>query len=160
MLRVVLHWPPKHSSVEPTSHYPKCSVSSVNCCSPFPIPSISNIPALSASPFAHDVSGGYPNSSPRAPISLAKSSISLIVRVEARCSTVALFPSSSPASSGSLEIASNLPRGEHTATVELLPDPPDRAVPIESAKKSNRYKPADFEGVALHLGAICVLEEP
>ena len=61
---------------------------------------------------------------------------------------------------GSLEIASNLPNGEHTATVELLSDPPDRAVPIESAKKSNRYKPADFEGVALHLGAICVLEGP
>jgi len=61
---------------------------------------------------------------------------------------------------GSLEIASNLPDGEHTATVELLPDPPDRAVSIESAKKSNRYKPADFKGVALHLGAICVLEEP
>ncbi|MFH1919793.1 MAG: right-handed parallel beta-helix repeat-containing protein [Planctomycetota bacterium] len=61
---------------------------------------------------------------------------------------------------GSLEIASNLPPGEHTATVELLPDPPDRAVPIESAKKANRYKPADFEGVALHLGAICVLELP
>lgn len=61
---------------------------------------------------------------------------------------------------GSLEIASNLPPGEHTATVELLPDPPDRAVPIESAKKANRYTQADFEGVALHLGAICVLEAP
>ncbi len=61
---------------------------------------------------------------------------------------------------GSLEIASNLPPGEHTATIELLPDPADRAVPIESAKKANRYKPGDFEGVALHLGAICVLEEP
>lgn len=61
---------------------------------------------------------------------------------------------------GGLEIASHLPPGEHTATVELLSDPPDRAVAIESAKKAKRYKPADFEGVALHLGAICVLEEP
>ena len=61
---------------------------------------------------------------------------------------------------GSLEIASNLSPGEHTATIELLSDPPDRAVPIKSAKQANRYKPADFEGVALHLGAICVLEDP
>jgi lysophospholipase L1-like esterase len=61
---------------------------------------------------------------------------------------------------GSLEIAANLPPGEHTATIELLADPPDRSVPIESAKKANTYKPADFEGVALHLGALCVLEEP
>ena len=37
---------------------------------------------------------------------------------------------------GSLEIASNLPPGEHTATVELLPDPPDRAAPIEVCEKS------------------------
>jgi hypothetical protein len=57
---------------------------------------------------------------------------------------------------GGLEIASHLPLGEHTATVELLSDPPDRALPIESAKKANRYKPADFEGVALHLAVICV----
>jgi len=41
-----------------------------------------------------------------------------------------------------------------------LPDPPDRAVSIESAKKANRYTPADFEGVALHLGTICVLDGP
>ncbi|NUQ64690.1 MAG: right-handed parallel beta-helix repeat-containing protein [Pirellulales bacterium] len=61
---------------------------------------------------------------------------------------------------GSLEIAANLPPGEHTATLELLPDPPDRSVPIESARKAKGYKPADFEGVALHLGAICVLEGP
>ncbi len=61
---------------------------------------------------------------------------------------------------GGLEIASNLPPGEHTATLELLPDPPDRAIPIESAKKASRYDANDFAGVALHLGAICVLEEP
>ena len=60
---------------------------------------------------------------------------------------------------GSLPIASNLPPGEHTVTVELLPDPPDRSVPIEAARKANRYRPADFEGVGLHLGAICILEE-
>ena len=61
---------------------------------------------------------------------------------------------------GGLEIASNLAPGEHTATIELLADPPDRAVPIESAKEANCYKPADFQGTALHLGAICVLEGP
>ena len=59
---------------------------------------------------------------------------------------------------GGLEIASNLPPGEHAATVELLPDSPDRAVPIDAAKKVNGYKPADFKGTLLHLGAICVLE--
>jgi hypothetical protein len=61
---------------------------------------------------------------------------------------------------GALEIASNLPPGEHTATVELLFDAPDRTATIESAKKANRYTPADFAGVALHFGAICVLESP
>ncbi|HPM82885.1 MAG TPA: right-handed parallel beta-helix repeat-containing protein [Candidatus Anammoximicrobium sp.] len=61
---------------------------------------------------------------------------------------------------GALEIASNLPPGEHAATIELLSDSPNRSVPIEAAKKANRYQPADFAGVALHLGAICVLEEP
>ncbi len=61
---------------------------------------------------------------------------------------------------GSLEIGSNLPAGEHTVTVELLPDVPDRSVPIEAAKKANQYRPADFEGVALHFGAISVLQTP
>lgn len=61
---------------------------------------------------------------------------------------------------GGLEIASGLPPGQHTATVELLADPPDRTVAVEAAKKANRYQAADFEGVALHLGAICVLEGP
>ena len=61
---------------------------------------------------------------------------------------------------GALEIASSLAPGEHTAVVELLAGPPDRNVPIEFAKKASRYIPADFEGVALHLGAICVLETP
>jgi hypothetical protein len=61
---------------------------------------------------------------------------------------------------GSLEIASDLPPGEHAATVKLLPDPPDRTALIESARNANRYTPAEFAGVALHLGAICVLESP
>jgi hypothetical protein len=61
---------------------------------------------------------------------------------------------------GSLEIASDLPPGEHTAVIELLPEPPDRALPIATARKANHYKPADFEGVALHLGALCVLQAP
>lgn len=59
---------------------------------------------------------------------------------------------------GGLEIASNLPPGEHTVTVELLPDAPDRTIPIEAAKKANQYRAEAFEGVALHLGAICVLQ--
>ncbi len=61
---------------------------------------------------------------------------------------------------GSIEIGANLPRGEHTATVELLADPPNRSAPIESAKKLDRYKPEDFEGTMLHLGAICVQQDP
>lgn len=54
----------------------------------------------------------------------------------------------------------NLSHWRNAATVELLRDPPDRAVPIEATKKANCYKPADFEGTFLHLGAICVLEAP
>ena len=59
---------------------------------------------------------------------------------------------------GSLEIGQSLSAGEHTVRVELLPEAPDRTVPIEAAKKANQYKPEDFEGVALHLGAICALQ--
>jgi len=44
------------------------------------------------------------------------------------------------------------PAGEHTVTVELLPTVPDRSVPIAEAKKVNRYKAEDFEGVALRFG--------
>ena len=60
---------------------------------------------------------------------------------------------------GGLEIAQGLAPGEHTAVLELLPDPPDRAVPMEAAKKANQYRPEAFTGVAMHLGALCVLGE-
>lgn len=60
---------------------------------------------------------------------------------------------------GGIEIGANLPRGEHTATIELLGDPPNRSAPIEAAKKLGRYKPEEFEGSVLHLGAICVQED-
>ena len=50
-----------------------------------------------------------------------------------------------------IPLASNLPRGQHTVTVELLPDPPNRAVAVAAAKKNNRYDPKLFEGVALRL---------
>ncbi len=59
---------------------------------------------------------------------------------------------------GGLELASNLPPGEHTVRVELLPEAPDRTVPIEAAQKANQYRPEDFDGVALHFGAICVVQ--
>jgi hypothetical protein len=54
----------------------------------------------------------------------------------------------------SIPIATNLPDAEHTVTVELLPDPPDRSIAIEAAKKANQYDPNLFQGVALRLGWI------
>lgn len=51
-----------------------------------------------------------------------------------------------------LPLASGLPDTDHTITVELLPTVPDRALPIAEAKKSNQYKPEQFEGVALRFG--------
>ena len=60
----------------------------------------------------------------------------------------------------SLDLASGLPDAEHTITVELLADPPDRTVPIEAAKKAGQYKPDDFQGVALRLGWIRIVGEP
>lgn len=53
-----------------------------------------------------------------------------------------------------LPLASGLEDTEHTVTVELLPDPPDRRVPIEEAKRVNQYEAADFEGVAFRFGWI------
>lgn len=41
---------------------------------------------------------------------------------------------------------------EHTVTVELLPEPPNRSEPIEEAKRLGIYDPEDFEGVALYVG--------
>lgn len=58
-----------------------------------------------------------------------------------------------------LSIGDGLPDAVHTATVELLPDPPDRTVPIESAKRAKRYDAALFEGVALRIGSIRLIGE-
>ncbi len=54
--------------------------------------------------------------------------------------------------------ASALPPGQHTVTIELLPDPPDRSEPIAEATRLNQYKPEDFQGVALMVGNLRVLE--
>lgn len=58
-----------------------------------------------------------------------------------------------------LSIASGLEDGEHTVTIELLPEAPDRSVPIGEAQKAGRYRPEDFEGVALRFGWIRVIGE-
>ncbi len=54
-------------------------------------------------------------------------------------------------------IASGLEDKEHTVTIELLPDPPDRTDAIEEAKRLNRYKAEDFQGVALYIGWIRII---
>jgi len=56
-----------------------------------------------------------------------------------------------------VNLAHRLEDKEHTVTVELLPDPPDRRIPIEEAKKNNKYKPDDFKGVALRIGWIRIV---
>ncbi|MBM3474686.1 MAG: hypothetical protein FJX75_15590 [Armatimonadetes bacterium] len=58
-----------------------------------------------------------------------------------------------------IPIASGLEDKVHEVMIELLPDPPDRTVPIAEAKKANRYDPALFEGVALRVAAIRVIGE-
>ncbi len=58
-----------------------------------------------------------------------------------------------------IAIASGLEDTVHTVTVELLPDPPDRSVPIEEAKKADRYDPSLFEGVALRVAALRIIGE-
>jgi hypothetical protein len=58
-----------------------------------------------------------------------------------------------------LPIASGLEDREHTVVVELLPEPPDRSVPIQEAKKVNQYHPEEFEGVALRFGWIRIVGE-
>ncbi len=60
----------------------------------------------------------------------------------------------------SLDLANGLEDREHVVTVELLPEAPDRSVPIEAAKKASQYKPDDFKGVALRLGWIRMIGEP
>ena len=57
-------------------------------------------------------------------------------------------------------LASGLPDAEHTVTIELLPDPPDRSVAIQAAKRAGRYDPRLFDGVALRLGSLRLLGEP
>jgi hypothetical protein len=56
-----------------------------------------------------------------------------------------------------ISVAGGLPDAEHEVVLELLPEPPDRGVPIAEAKKANRYDPHLFEGVALRVAAIRVL---
>ncbi len=58
-----------------------------------------------------------------------------------------------------MPLATGLDDGEHTITVELLPDPPDRTVPIEEAKKLNKYQPGAFEGVALYFAWLRIVGE-
>lgn len=58
-----------------------------------------------------------------------------------------------------LPLAQGLAPGEHTVTLELLPDPPDRSVPIAEAKKAGRYDAKAFEGVALRLGWLRLVGE-
>jgi len=47
----------------------------------------------------------------------------------------------------------------HTVTVELLPDAPDRSVPIAEAKKADRYNADEFEGVALRFAWLRIIGE-
>jgi hypothetical protein len=56
-------------------------------------------------------------------------------------------------------IAEKLEDKEHTVTVELLPDAPDRRVPMEEARKKNMLKPEEFKGVALRFGWIRLVGE-
>ncbi len=58
-----------------------------------------------------------------------------------------------------IPIASGLEDTLHTVTVELLPDPPDRSVPIDEAKKADRYDASLFEGVALRAAALRIIGE-
>ena len=58
-----------------------------------------------------------------------------------------------------LRIADGLEDAVHTVTVELLPDPPDRTVAIEAAKREGRYEPELFEGVVLRFGWVRVMGE-
>ena len=58
-----------------------------------------------------------------------------------------------------MHIAAGLEDKEHTVTVELAPEPPDRTAPIEEAKKLGKYDPKAFEGVALRFGWIRIVGE-
>ncbi|MGQ9733137.1 MAG: right-handed parallel beta-helix repeat-containing protein [Candidatus Zipacnadales bacterium] len=58
-----------------------------------------------------------------------------------------------------IQVASDLEDTEHTVVLELLPDPPDRHIPIAEAQKVGRYDPRLFEGVALRVAAIRLIGE-
>ncbi len=49
-------------------------------------------------------------------------------------------------------LAAGLKPGAHTITIELLPEPPDRSVPIAEARKRPGFDAKAFEGVALRIG--------
>ncbi|MCC7492899.1 MAG: right-handed parallel beta-helix repeat-containing protein [Fimbriimonadaceae bacterium] len=59
-----------------------------------------------------------------------------------------------------LNLTGQLPLGQHTVTVELLPDVPDRSVPRAEAAKRPNFDPKLFEGVALRFGWIRVMGPP
>ena len=59
-----------------------------------------------------------------------------------------------------LPLVGGLADAEHRVTVELLPEPPDRSVAIEAAKRAGSYNKGVFEGVALRLGFLRFLGEP
>lgn len=60
----------------------------------------------------------------------------------------------------SLNLAENLDDREHAVSVELLPEPPDRAVAIDGARKAGRYVEQEFQGVALRFAFIRIVGEP
>ena len=60
----------------------------------------------------------------------------------------------------SLNIAGGLDDTMHTVTIELLAEPPDRSRPIAEAKRLQRYREEDFEGIALRFGWIRIRGEP
>jgi hypothetical protein len=59
----------------------------------------------------------------------------------------------------SLQVADGLEDKTHTVTVELQPQPPNRRVAIEEAKRLGRYNPKNFEGTAFRFGWIRVVGE-
>ena len=59
-----------------------------------------------------------------------------------------------------LRLTSGLEDAEHTVTVELLPQPPDRTAPIEEAKKLGRFDAKAFEGVSFRFGRIQIVGKP
>lgn len=56
-----------------------------------------------------------------------------------------------------LHIASGLKDEVHTVMVELLPEPPDRTVSIERAKKLPNFNPEAFKGIGLRFGYLRLL---